>query len=190
MRTLSVSTLVSLDGIIQDPGGFGETEYGGWANPYFTEEAQADALRHLRAADYFLIGRVTYERLHQAWGDIKHGAYLERMSEIPKLVASTSLSGPLAWNATAIGGDVATAIAELKQQSGGGIEVYGSPTLVQTLMRHDLVDEYRVAVHPVLLGHGTQLFPQGGVATTLQLAGTRTLGSGVVTLTYHPASKA
>jgi len=190
MRTLSVSTLVSLDGIIQDPGGFGETEYGGWANPYFTAEAQADALRHMQEADYFLTGRVTYEWLHRAWGDVKEGPYMQRMSEIPKLVASTTASGPLAWNATAIGGDVAAAIAELKQQSGGGIEVYGSPTLVQTLMRHDLVDEYRVAVHPLVLGHGTRLFPLDGVAARLQLAGTRTLDSGVVTLTYHPAGKA
>jgi len=114
---------------------------------------------------------------------------MQRMSEIPKLVASTTASGPLAWNATAIGGDVAAAIAELKQQSGGGIEVYGSPTLVQTLMRHDLVDEYRVAVHPIVLGGGTQLFPQGGVPATLQLTSTRTLDSGVVNLTYVPTGR-
>ena len=75
-------------------------------------------------------------------------------------------------------------MAELKQQSGGDIEVYGSATLVQTLMRHDLIDEYRIAVHPVVLGHGTRLFPQDGVNATLQLAGARTLDSGVVNLTY------
>jgi dihydrofolate reductase len=184
MRKLSVSTLVSLDGIIQDPGGFGETEYGGWANPYFTDYAQATALRHLQASDYFLIGRRTYELLNQAWGGIKHGAYLQRMNEIRKLVASTTLTGPLEWNATVIDGDVATAVAALKQEGGGDIEVYGSATLVQTLMRHDLIDEYRVAVHPVILGHGTPLFPQSGVSATLELAGARTLDSGVVNLTY------
>lgn len=184
MRKLSVSTLVSLDGVIQDPGGFGETEYGGWANPYFTDYAQAEALRHLRASDYFLIGRRTFELLHKTWGGIKHGPYLERMSEIPKLVASTTLADPLEWNATVIKGDVAAAVAELRQQSGGDIEVYGSATLVQTLMRHDLIDEYRVAVHPVVLGHGTRLFPDDGVSATLQLAGARTLDSGVVNLTY------
>lgn len=185
MRKLSVSTLVSLDGIIQDPGGFGETEYGGWANPYFTDYAEQESLRHLQASDYFLIGRVTYQLLHKAWGGIKGGAYLDRMNEIPKLVASTTLKGPLEWNATVIDGDVAAAVAGLKQQSGGDIEVYGSPTLVQTLMRHDLVDEYRVAMHPVVLGHGTQLFPQPGVPVRLELAGARTLDSGVVNLTYH-----
>lgn len=190
MRKLSVSTLVSLDGIIQDPGGFGETEYGGWANPYFTDAAQAEALRHLQASDYFLIGRVTYELLYKAWGGIKHGAYLERMEQIPKLVASTTLTGPLNWNATVIQGDAGAAVAELKQQPGGDIEVYGSATLVQTLMRHDLIDEYRVAIHPIILGHGTQLFPQAGVSATLALNAVRTLDSGVVNLTYGRANRA
>jgi dihydrofolate reductase len=189
MRKLSVSTLVTLDGVIQDPGGFGETDQGGWGNPYFTAEAQQTALEHLRASDYFLIGRVTYDLLHKAWGDIKGGAYLDRMNEIPKLVASTTLTGPLPWNATVINGDVAAEIARLKQEPGGDIEVYGSATLVQTLMRHNLIDEYRVAVHPIVLGRGTRLFPQQGVGATLQLAGTHTLDSGVVTLTYIPADR-
>ena len=184
MRKLSVSTLVSLDGVIQDPGGFGERDYGGWANPYFSDYMEQESRRHLRASDYFLLGRRTYELLNRAWGDIKHGAYLRRMNEIPKLVASTTLRGPLEWNATVIDGDVAAAVAELRQQSGGAIEVYGSPTLVQTLMRHDLVDEYRIAVHPVVLGHGTSLFPHQGVSATLHLAAARPLDSGVVNLTY------
>jgi dihydrofolate reductase len=187
MRKLSVSTLVTLDGVIQDPGGFGETAQGGWANPYFTADAQQDALEHLQAADYFLIGRVTYELLHKAWGNIKDGAYLGRMNEIRKLVASTTLTGPPAWNATVISGDVADEIARLKREPGGNIEVYGSSTLVQTLMRHNLIDEYRVAVHPIVLGGGGRLFPQDGVSAQLRLAGTRTLDSGVVTLTYGPA---
>jgi dihydrofolate reductase len=184
MRKLSVSTLVSLDGVIQDPGGFGETEQGGWANLFFTAEAQQNALEHLQAADYFLLGRVTYQLLHQAWGDIKGGAYMERMNEIPKLVASTTLTGPLPWNATAISGDVAAEIARIKQEPGGDIEMYGSATLVQTLMRHDLVDEFRIAVHPLVLGDGTRLFPQGGVSARLRLTDARTLDSGVANLTY------
>jgi len=189
MRKLSVSTLVSLDGVIQDAGGFGETGQGGWANPYFTADAQQNALEHMQAADYFLIGRVTYELLHQAWGNVKGSAYLDRMNQIPKLVASTTLSGPLPWNATVINGDVAAEIARLKQEPGGDIEVYGSATLVQTLMRHGLIDEYRVAVYPIVLGGGTQLFPQGGVGATLRLTGTHRLDSGVVGLTYVPAAR-
>jgi dihydrofolate reductase len=184
MRKLSVSTLVSLDGVIQDPGGFGEQDYGGWANPYFNDDMQAESLRHLQASDYFLIGRRTYQLMVKAWGDIKHGAYMQRMSDIPKLVASTTLTGPLEWNATLLDGDVAEAVAQLRQQSGGDIEVYGSSTLVQTLMKHDLIDEYRIAVHPVVLGHGTTLFPQNGVSATLQLTSARTLDTGVVNLTY------
>ena len=90
MGKLSVSTLVTLDGVIQDPGGFGETEQGGWGNPYFTADALQIALEHLQAADYFLIGRVTYDLLHETWGNIKGGAYLDRMNEIRKLVASTT----------------------------------------------------------------------------------------------------
>ena len=189
MRKLSVSTLVTLDGVIQDPGGFSELDRGGWANQYFTAEAQQNALDHLEASDYFLVGRVTYELLYKTWANIKGGAYLDRMNEIPKLVASTTLSGPLSWNATVINGDVAAEIVRLKQESGGDIEVYGSATLVQTLMRHNLIDEYRITVHPIVLGGGTQLFPQGGANATLQLTGSRTFDSGVVNLVYAPADR-
>jgi dihydrofolate reductase len=189
MRKLSVSTLVTLDGVIQDPGGFGETGQGGWASPYFTAGAQQYALERMQAADYFLIGRVTYELLHKTWGNIKGSAYLDRVNEIPKLVASTTLTGPLPWNATVINGDVAAEIARLKREPGGDIEVYGSATLVQTLMRHDLIDEYRVAVHPIVLGGGTRLFPPDGVSATLRLTGTHTLDSGVVSLAYMPAGR-
>jgi dihydrofolate reductase len=187
MRKLSVSTLVTLDGVIQDPGGFGETADGGWGNRYFTADAQQNALEHLQAADYFLTGRVTFELLHKTWAGVTGGAYLDRLNEIPKLVASTTLTGPLPWNATVINGDVAAQIARLREKTGGDIEVYGSATLMQTLMRHNLIDEYRIHVHPIVLGGGTQLFPQGGVPATLRLTGTRTLDSGVASLTYAPA---
>src|SRR5262249_894442 len=104
MGKLSVSTLVTLDGVIQDPGGFGETSQGGWGNPYFTEEAQQDAYEHLMASDYFLCGRITYELLSKTWGKIKGGPYLDRINSIPKLVASGTLTEPLEWNATLING--------------------------------------------------------------------------------------
>jgi hypothetical protein len=98
MRKLSVSTLVTLDGVIQDPGGFGETEQGGWGSPYFTEDAQQDAYEHLMAGDYFLCGRVTYELLVKTWTNIKGGPYLDLMNSIPKLVASRTLTEP--WSGT------------------------------------------------------------------------------------------
>jgi dihydrofolate reductase len=190
MRKLIVSTLASLDGVIQDPGGFGETEQGGWANQYFTDDARQDALERLLASDYFLAGRTTYELMYNSWGSIKDGGpYFDRMHEIPKLVASKTLAGPLAWNATVLSGDVTHEIARLKQEDGGDIEMYGSATLMQTLMGHDLIDEYIVAVHPLVLGVGTRLFTEGGASATLRLATTRTLDSGVVNLVYVPAGR-
>lgn len=187
LRKLSVSTLVSLDGVIQDPGGFGETAQGGWANPYFNDEAVQDSYEHLMASDYFLCGRVTYELLSKAWGGIKEGPYMQRMNSIPKLVASRTLKGPLAWNATVIEGDVAEEIAKLKREPGGQIEMYGSASLMQTLMQHDLIDEYRIWMHPLVLGSGKRLFPQAGQAARLQLTGTKLRSSGVVVMTYAPA---
>jgi len=174
MRKLVVSTLVSLDGVIQDPGGFGETEQGGWASPYFNEEAVQDSYERLMDSDYFLCGRITYELLSKAWGRIKEGLYLERMNAIPKLVASRTLKEPLEWNATLIKGDVAQEIARLKQEPGGNIEMYGSAALMQTLMQHALIDEYLIWVHPLILGRGKRLFPEKGQSVRLKLTNTKT----------------
>jgi len=186
MRKLVVSTLVTLDGVVQDPGGFGETAQGGWASPYFTEEAARESYENLMESDYFLCGRVTYHLLSRAWGKIKEGPYLERMNAIPKLVASNTLKEPLEWNATLIKGDVAREIARLKQESGRNIEMYGSTTLMQTLMQHDLIDEYRIWVHPLIVGSGKRLFPENGQNAKLKLTNTKTRSSGVVGLLLVP----
>ena len=188
MRKLKVSTLVTLDGVIQDPGGFGETEQGGWANPYFSDDARQEAYELLLASDYFLCGRVTFELMSKAWGKIKGGPYLDRMNSIPKLVASRTLKEPLEWNATLIKGDVPREIAKLKQEPGKDIETYGSATLMQTLMKHNLIDEYRICVHPLVIGKGKRLFIEGGESAKLRLVGTKTQSSGVVVLTYVPAN--
>ncbi len=188
MRKLTVSTLVTLDGVLQDPGGFGEIEQGGWSGPYFDDEALQFALDHLLAADVFLLGRETYELFKDYWSRAHPGAYTERMNSIPKLVASTTLDEPLEWNATLIKGDVAEAIAELKRQPGGDILMYGSAALMSTLMRHDLIDEYLFWVHPVVLGGGKRLFTEGIDKTTLRLADTKTLSTGVVIMRYQPGS--
>jgi dihydrofolate reductase len=140
------------------------------------------------ASDYFLCGRVTYELLVKTWAKIKGGPYLDRMNSIPKLVASQTLTEPLEWNATLIKGDVAEEIARLKQEPGKDIEMYGSAALMQTLMEHNLIDEYRIWVHPLVIGGGKRLFTEGGQNAQLQLAGTKTLNSGVVILTYTPAT--
>jgi dihydrofolate reductase len=187
MRKLSVSTLVTLDGVIQDPGGFGETKQGGWGNPYFTEESQQEAYERLMAADYFLCGRITYELMSRVWGNIKRGPYLERMNSIPKLVASRTLKEPLQWNARLIKGDVPAEIAGVKEQPGKDIEMYGSASLMQTLMKHNLIDEFRFWIHPFVLGSGKRLFPENGEAAKLQLVRTKVTSSGVAIMTYHPA---
>ena len=186
MRKLVVSTLVTLDGVVQDPGGFGETAQGGWASPYFTEEAVRESYENLMESDYFLCGRISYELMSRAWGKIKEGPYLERMNAIPKLVASRTLKEPLDWNAALIKGDVALEIAKIKQEDGRNIEMYGSTALMQTLMQHDLIDEYRIWVHPLVLGSGTRLFPDNGQRTRLKLKNTKTRSSGVVGLIFEP----
>jgi dihydrofolate reductase len=186
MRKLNVSTLVTLDGVMQDPGGFQELDRGGWGNEFFDDEAQQYALDHLRASDAFLCGRVTYEAFKEFWPQVKHGEYAETLNQMPKYVASTTLEEPLAWNATLLTGDVADAVASLKQQPGRDIVMYGSAGLMATLMRHDLIDEYRIWIHPLVLGTGKRLFEDGLPARALRLAESRPLGTGVVILTYRP----
>jgi dihydrofolate reductase len=187
MRKLSVSTLVTLDGVVQDPGGFGETEDGGWSQRYFGEEAGRLAYEHVLASDVFLLGRETYELFKQYWTQAYEGDYAARINDMPKLVASTTLQAPLEWNATLIEGDIAEAITKVKQQDGGEILVYGSPTLMRTLAAHDLVDEYKFWIHPVVLGSGKRLFADGFDPTTLDLVEAKPLSTGVVVLTYRPA---
>jgi dihydrofolate reductase len=187
MRKLIVSTLVTLDGVVQDPGGFGETKDGGWSGSYFNDEARQLAFEHLAASDLFLLGRETYELFKKYWSQAHPNDYADRMNSIPKLVASTTLSPPLEWNATLIEGDVAEEIAKVKQEGGNDILMYGSPNLMRTLAQHDLIDEYLVWVHPVVLGGGKRLFADGFGKTSLKLVDAKTLSTGVVILTYQPA---
>jgi dihydrofolate reductase len=190
MRKLSVSTLVTLDGVVQDPGGFGETEHGGWAGPYFNDESRRLALEHLLASDIFLLGRETYELFKKYWTQVHEGEYAARINSIPKLVASTTLHEPLEWNANLIEGDIAENITRLKREDGGEILMYGSPTLMRTLAAHDLVDEYKFWVHPIVLGGGKRLFADGFDKSSLKLVDVRSLSTGVAILTYQPARSA
>jgi dihydrofolate reductase len=187
MRKLSVSTLVTLDGVVQDPGGFGETEAGGWADPYFDDEAGRLAYEHALASDVFLLGRETYQLFKDYWSQVHEGDYAARINGMPKLVASTTLHEPLAWNARLIKGDIAEAIARLKREEGGEILMYGSPTLMRTLATHDLVDEYKFWIHPIVLADGKRLFTDGFDKTSLELVDVKSLSTGVVILTYQPA---
>jgi dihydrofolate reductase len=187
MRKLTVSTLVTLDGVVQDPGGFGETTDGGWAGPYFDDEAGGLAFEQVLASDVFLLGRETYELFKEYWTRVHEGDYAARINSMPKLVASTTLREPLEWNATLIDGDIAEEVTKLKGDDGGEILMYGSPTLMRTLAAHSLVDEYKFWVHPIILGGGKRLFADGFDKSSLELVDVKSLSSGVVILTYRPA---
>jgi dihydrofolate reductase len=180
MRAIVAGVFMTLDGVVQDPGGFGETDHGGWALPYFDEAAQETSTEQVRASDVFLLGRRTYEILQRAWST-NTGPYAEALHEIPKVVVTNTLSGSLPWNATALSGDPAQTVASLD----GNVLIYGSSTLVRTLLEHQLIDRLHIGVYPVFLGSGRRLF-EGAAPGKLRLVSTAQLLSGVVSLTYSP----
>jgi dihydrofolate reductase len=189
VRKLKVSTLVTLDGVLEDPGGAEQTKDGGWSLPFFDDEAERYAYEQLLASDVFLCGRKTYEMFAKSWSLMKKGDYADRMNEIPKVVASTTLDEPLEWNGSLLEGGVPEAVAELKRQPGKDILMYGSAALMRVLMQHELIDEYRLWIHPLVLGHGKRMFEDGTAKVLLELAETKTLGTGVVILTYRPSGE-
>jgi dihydrofolate reductase len=155
MRRVVVSEFVSLDGVMEDPGGAEGFEHGGWTFPYWSDEIGKVKLDEILEADALLLGRVTYEGFAEAWPSRtdKQG-FADRMNSLPKFVASTTLGEPGWQNSTVLEGDVAQAVATLKEQPGQDVLVAGSRQLVQTLAQHDLVDEYRLLVYPIVLGSG------------------------------------
>ena len=182
---------VSLAGVMEDPGGGEGFEHGGWQIPFFDEDLNRYARELLFASDALLLGRVTYQQFAAAWPSITdEEGFADRMNSLPKYVASTTLQEPLAWNATLLTGEVAEAVAKLKQQPGGDLLVQGSGQLAHTLLRRKLIDTYQLWVHPVVLGSGRRLFGAGEPPTTLRLVDTKTSGSGVLLLPYQPAPKA
>jgi dihydrofolate reductase len=189
MRKVVAAEYVSVDGRMQDPGGVGEIEQGGWTNPYFNDELAKYQSDQLFASDALLLGRITYQGFAAAWPSMEEaeGEFGVRMNRLPKYVASATLTEPLEWNATLLKGDVAEEVQKLKNQPGQDILIYGSSQLVSTLTRHNLIDEYRLMIHPVVLGGGKPLFRNGHNTAALRLADTRTTSTGVVMLTYTTA---
>lgn len=180
MRKVVVSEFVSVDGIMEDPR---------WTFRFMSEERDSFKFDELAASDALLLGRVTYEGFAAAWPRMAEqtGEYGARMNGYPKYVASTTLEEPLEWNANLIKGNLAEEISGLKRRPGKDILVFGSADLVNALMEHDLVDEYRLMVFPIVVGSGKRLFGDGGDTRPLSLVEARTLGSGIVLLTYRPA---
>ena len=190
MRKVVVSEYVTLDGVMEDPGGGEGTTHGGWSFQFWSEEAAKYKFDELFASDALLLGRVTYEGFAKAWPTMKGaGEFAERMNSIPKYVVSTALK-ELEWNNShLIKGNIAEEVARLKQQEGKDILVAGSGELVRTLMQHDLIDEYRLMVYPVVLGSGKCLFKDGSDTKVLRLVETKSFSSGIVVLSYQPAGK-
>lgn len=186
MSNIVVSEFVTLDGIAQDPGGVGEFEQGGWAFR-FDRGAEGDRfkLEEVLAAEALLLGRRTYEGFAEAWPS-RTGEFADKMNTMPKYVVSTTLRNAEWNNSTVISSNVAERIRQLRGQLEGDILVAGSTQLVQTLIEHDLVDEYRLMLFPTVLGAGRPLFPPGGTPTSLRITEARQAGETVL-LIGHPA---
>jgi dihydrofolate reductase len=177
MRKLVEPTFVTLDGVISMPQE--------WGRPYWDDEHAQYAHDLLFSADALLLGRKTYEGFVQAWPS-RTGEYSDRINSMPKYVASRTLDDAT-WNAAIIQGDVAEAVAKLKEEPGENILKFGTGELSATLLEHRLVDEYHFWVFPILAGSGDRLF-EGGDTTTLGLIGTTTFNSGIVVAKYAPVA--
>jgi dihydrofolate reductase len=195
MRKLVVGTFVTLDGVMQAPGGADEDreggfEHGGWAVPHIDQQIIELMTEVTGRAGALLLGRKTYEGFAATWplagADDPIGA---QMNGLPKYVASRTLDTVSWQGSTLITGDVAKAVGELKQGEGGEIQVHGSGGLIQTLLAHDLVDEFHLLVFPVLLGSGKRLFADGTIPAGLELVDGTTWGTGVFTGTYARRGK-
>lgn len=180
MRRVVVTEFVSLDGVMEDPRWTFEFDRG--------DDGEKFKLDEVLASDALLLGRVTYEGFAEAWPSrTDEVGFADKMNSMAKFVVSTTLD-EVEWNnSTLIKDNVAEEVSKLKQQPGQDILVAGSRQLVHTLMQHDLVDEYRLMVFPVVLGSGKRLFEDGSEKTRLKLVGTKTVGEGVLILTYEPS---
>ena len=190
MRKVIVSEYVTLDGVMEDPGGGEGTKHGGWSFQFWNEEAAKFKFDELFASDALLLGRVTYQGFAKAWPSMTdEQGFADRMNSLPKFVVSTTLE-KLEWNnSRLIKDNITEEVSKLKQQPGQDILIAGSVELVHTLMQHDLIDEYRIMVHPVVVGSGKRLFRDGSQNKVLKLVDAKTFNSGIVVLSYQPAGK-
>jgi dihydrofolate reductase len=185
MSKIVASEFVTVDGVMEDPGGAEGFKYGGWTFAFGSAAQQQWKAQELIQADALLLGRRTYEGFAAAWPTMPGtGAYGERMNSLPKYVASTTLTD-MTWNARLLQGDLAEELPKLKQETGQDILIFGSGQLVHALNAQGLIDEYRLLVFPVTLGAGKRLFPDGGEKQTLKLVESKPFPSGVMLLTYQ-----
>jgi dihydrofolate reductase len=195
MRKVIADEFMTLDGVIQAPGQQDEDrtggfQHGGWHVGYFDDLAQRWVVESVVKAGGFLLGRRSYEIFAAHWPNASEEEQVlaEPLNTKPKYVASRTLTEPLAWqNSTVLQGDVAEAVAALKQEEGEDLHVIGSGELVQTLFAHDLVDEFRVMIDPVVVGGGKRLFRDDGALRPLRLVDSQVTTTGVIIATYAPA---
>jgi dihydrofolate reductase len=189
MGKIVVTEFISMDGIIEDPGGAEDYEHSGWSFRIDRgDEGNQFKLEETMATDALLLGRITYQGFADAWPS-RTGEFADKFNNMPKFVVSKTLDKPEWNNTTVFSGDVATEVERLKGQFANDIVVHGSPTLVNMLKDHDLVDEYRLMVFPVILGKGKRLFSDSGDLVNLRLAEVRPVGSeGVMVLRYERAA--
>ena len=187
MRQLIVTEFVSLDGVMEAPGGEPGYAHAGWVGEFFSDDLGAYKEAEQLAADVLLLGRVTYEGFYGAWPQ-RDGPFADKINTMRKVVASTTLTSSDWHDTTIVGSDVMDAVEAIKAQDGGPILVAGSRTLVHGLLAAGLVDELHLQVFPVLLGSGRRLYPDVPDRTTLTLRDSRALDSGVLLQTYAPAS--
>ncbi len=187
MRRIVVSEFLTLDGVMQDPGGADGFDRGGWAFQ-FKRGPEGDKFKmdELMAADALLLGRVTYQGFAAAWPS-RTGDFADKMNGMTKHVVSTTLQKADWSNSSIIANNVVDQLRKIKAQAGRDVLVAGSGKLVQTLIQNDLIDEYRLMIFPVILGEGTRLFKDGYAQLPLQLVEARTVGDGVQTMVFHPA---
>ena len=195
MRIVIVE-FISVDGVVQAPGGAEEDKaggfaHGGWSQPFFDPEVVGGAYDDaLNKAEALLYGRRTWQGMAAAWPERAGDPFADRMNSIPKYVVSSTLGDDdMTWNTARIPGDQAVAdIRALRERDGGDLVVMGSPTLVRTLLREGLVDELRLMIEPVLLGGGKSIYPDEGAKHTLELVSSVTSGTGVNVSIYRPVA--
>jgi dihydrofolate reductase len=196
MGAITIATFVTLDGVMQAPGGPDEDrdggfEHGGWSFPYFSEDMGAVIDGAFAKAEAILLGRRTYEIFAASWPNFpdKDDPVAARLNTLPKYVVSTTLETADWQPATIIRGDVPVEVAKLKEQHEGEIQVHGSAALAQTLHAHGLIDEYRLFIEPIVLGTGKRLFEPGAAPTALRLVESRPMGKGAVLAIFQPAGR-
>jgi dihydrofolate reductase len=187
MGRIVVTEFISLDGVVEDPGGSEDFKYGGWSFEFNRgEDGDQFKVDETMNSDALLLGRRTYEGFADAWPS-RDGEFADKFNSMPKYVVSSTLKDPEWTNSTVLEGDLAEEVSKLRDAHDGDVVVHGSAQLVQGLLENGLVDELRLMVFPVVLGAGKRLFGETSDKRSLRLADSKTVGDGVAILTYEPA---